>query len=544
MMKKIASLVFCVIFSITSQYGQERPVQRDTTAMPRLEIPEITIVGKKAITLPFARKGEVYETGLYEASPPDTSLLEPRIAMSLPLGPLPRYDEPLIPWHFSAEGSIGSYSTGDLRIFGDYKGRRWGIYGNASLGTTGGHTDRAEGSSFDASITAHSLVKTDNSILKSFRVLGGIAMMFDKYGMFGLKDISVDRSRNNFALHAGLSSLEREKSAYDVSISADIWSILDRRTPADSSVTVMSPELKADYSVAISKFRFNAGLLYGGTSLNYDRTTESPSLLGLNAGIRWQATKKWSVELGGQLHDGSGSDGSGRTLLSPFAIARFEIDKDRQVSIWTKPGMRLNSYGTQSERNPYLIREIILQPESVPLNIGGGFWFNGEILSIEVNGEFSKISDKTVTVADSGYLRLTYVDAVQAAVNIHGTFTPVKYARLIFSGAIQPTYKEGQSVQLPMIPLIQVATRGEISLPIPITMWMSLEYWSKQNINFNSTNDLASRFLVGLGASTTIIPRTVLSAEVDNLLGDQYEWWSRYGAPGITFRLNAKVNFR
>jgi len=544
MMKKIASLVFCVIFSITSQYGQERPVQRDTTAMPRLEIPEITIVGKKAITLPFARKGEVYETGLYEASPPDTSLLEPRIAMSLPLGPLPRYDEPLIPWHFSAEGSIGSYSTGDLRIFGDYKGRRWGIYGNASLGTTGGHTDRAEGSSFDASITAHSLVKTDNSILKSFRVLGGIAMMFDKYGMFGLKDISVDRSRNNFALHAGLSSLEREKSAYDVSISADIWSILDRRTPADSSVTVMSPELKADYSVAISKFRFNAGLLYGGTSLNYDRTTESPSLLGLNAGIRWQATKKWSVELGGQLHDGSGSDGSGRTLLSPFAIARFEIDKDRQVSIWTKPGMRLNSYGTQSERNPYLIREIILQPESVPLNIGGGFWFNGEILSIEVNGEFSKISDKTVTVADSGYLRLTYVDAVQAAVNIHGTFTPVKYARLIFSGAIQPTYKEGQSVQLPMIPLIQGATRGEISLPMPITMWMSLEYWSKQNINFNSTNDLASRFLVGLGASTTIIPRTVLSAEVDNLLGDQYEWWSRYGAPGITFRLNAKVNFR
>jgi outer membrane receptor protein involved in Fe transport len=95
-----------------------------------------------------------------------------------------------------------------------------------------------------------------------------------------------------------------------------------------------------------------------------------------------------------------------------------------------------------------------------------------------------------------------------------------------------------------MIPLIQGATRGEISLPMPITMWMSLEYWSKQNINFNSTNDLGSRFLVGLGASTTIIPRTVLSAEVDNLLGDQYEWWSSYGAPGITFRLNAKVNFR
>jgi hypothetical protein len=49
---------------------------------------------------------------------------------------------------------------------------------------------------------------------------------------------------------------------------------------------------------------------------------------------------------------------------------------------------------------------------------------------MEVNGEFSKISDKTVAVADSGgYLRLMYVDAVQAAVTIHGTFAPVKYAR-------------------------------------------------------------------------------------------------------------------
>jgi hypothetical protein len=327
-------------------------------------------------------------------------------------------------------------------------------------------------------------------------------------------------------------------------LSADIWSITDKQASADSSVTVMSPELKAGYSVALSKFRFNAELLYSGTSLDYDRATESPSLLGLNAGIRWQATKSWSVELGGQLHDGSGSDGSGRTLVSPYAIGRFEIDKDRQVSLWTKPGMRLYKYGEQIGCNPYLVREIILRPESVPLNIGGGIWFNGELLSIEVNSEFSKISDKTVTVADSGYLRLTYVDAVQVAVNVHGTFAPVDYARLIFSGTIQPTYEENQSVQLPMIPLVQAAARGEIVLPVPMTLWLSLEYWSKQNINFSRSDDLGSRFLAGLGASTAIIPRTVLSAEINNLLDDQYEWWSNYGAPGITFRLNAKVNFR
>jgi hypothetical protein len=543
-MKKITLVILCLLFSVTSHYGQDLSVQRDTTAMPKLEIPEITIVGKKAITLPFARKGEVYDISLYEVPSPDTTLLEPRIAMSLPLGPLPRYEEPLIPWHFSAEGSFGSFSAGNLRLYGDYKGSRWGVYGNGSFSTTNGHTNHAEGSSFDLNLTAHSIVNTDNSILNSFRLLSGIGMMFDKYGMFGLKQASVDRSRDNINIHAGISSLEREKSSYDISLSADIWSILDRRAPADSSITVMSPELKAGYSVEISRFRFNAGLLYTGTSLNYDRATESPSLLGLNAGIRWQATKKWSVELGGQLHDGSGSDGNGRTLVSPYVIGRFEIDKDRQFSVWTRPGMQLQSYGSQSQLNPYLYREVVLRPESVPLNIGGGFWFNGEVLSLEVNGEFSKINDKTVTVADSGYLHFAYIDAVQALVNVHGTFAPLKYFRLVFSGVIQPTYEEDQSVQLPMIPLVKTAARGEVTLPVPITMWLSLEYWSKQNINFNRSDDIGARFLVGLGALTTIIPRTVLSAEINNLLDDNYEWWSNYRAPGISFRLNAKVNFR
>jgi hypothetical protein len=306
----------------------------------------------------------------------------------------------------------------------------------------------------------------------------------------------------------------------------------------------MSPELKAGYSVAISKFLFNTGLLYTGSSLNYDRATESPSLLGVNAGIRWQATKKWSLELGGLLHDGSGSDGSGRTLMMPYAVGRFEIDKDRQFSVWTKPGMRLNSYGSDSRQNPYLVREIIIRPESAPLNIGGGFWFNGEVLSLEVNGEFSKINDKTVTVADSGYLRFTHVDAVQALVNVYGTFTPNDFSRLIFSGVIQPTYEENESSQLPMIPLVKAAARGEITLSMPITFWMSLEYWSKQNISFNKSDDIGARILVGLGASTTVIPRTILSAEINNLLDDKYEWWKDYGAPGINFLLNAKVNFR
>src|SRR5207249_363497 len=74
--------------------GQSTAVRDTVGAMPRLEIPEITIVGKKAITLPFARKGEIFDVNIYDAPPPDSSLLEDRPSIALPIGALPRYDEP------------------------------------------------------------------------------------------------------------------------------------------------------------------------------------------------------------------------------------------------------------------------------------------------------------------------------------------------------------------------------------------------------------------------------------------------------------------
>lgn len=538
-MRKVFLSGFIVMFSALSAIGQEKANLRDTTTMPKLEIPEITIVGKKAITLPFARKGEVYDVELYEVPPPDTSLLEERFAMALPLGPLPRYNEPLLPWHFSAQGSFGSFSTVNVKVLADYKGKLWGIYGNTSLSSTKGHTENAECKYFDANINAHSLINTDNSILQSFRMLGGVGMIFEKYGMYGIKEINVDRSRNNILLHGGISSLERDKNAYDVHLSADIWSVSDN----DSSTTLMSPELSANYALSFARFLFSAGLSYSGTSLNYKQSTESPSLLSINVGIRWNTTEKWSIEAGGEIYDGSGSDRSGKTLLSPFVIGRLEIDKDRQLSVWFKPEMSLYTYGELIKLNPYIIREFILKPESAPIKIGGGFWFNGEILSLELNGEFSKISDKSILISEDSQILLQYVDAIQVIARIYGTFTPQKNMRITFSGIIQPTYEEGNSVQLSMIPLIKSGVRGELFLNIPLRIWSSVEYWSEQNIDLISEKDIGARFLVEVGASTQIIPRTILSAEIRNLLDDRYEWWNNYIAPGISFRLKAKINF-
>ena len=512
--------------------------------MPKLEIPEITIVGKKAITLPFARKGEIYDVNIFEVSPPDTSLIEERPAMPLPIGSLPRYDEPLVPWHASAEGSFGSFSATHLRAFVDYKGRKWGIYGNTGFQSTRGHIAHASGNSFQMEANAHSLVSTDNEILKSFRVSGGLQLMHDEYDMFGIRNISVDRSRTNVVLDSRLNSLERQKSAIDFSLRANIWSFSDTQPTGDSSISAVSPEIVGSYSTKVNTVQLQTQISFTSTSLNYDHSAQTPSLFGISASAKWLLTDKWSLQVGGEYQNGSGSDGGGNSLIAPFAVVKWELDRDRAMSIWFKPEMSLESYSDKTIRNPYFVREIMLHPERTWFNLGGTFWYNSQIFSLEVNGAFAKSTNKGITLADSGKLYSAFVDASQFTARADGSVKPLDNTRLTFTGIIQPSFEDGKSRQLPMIPFIQLAARGELTLNIPLSLWSSVEFWNEQYVDMAGSKTLDERILLNIGAASSIIPRTVLSLEIANLLNHSYEWWGGYKAPNRTIKLEAKVNFQ
>ena len=57
---RILPLIICLAATLHAQVAGTVSDSARTT-MPSLELPEITIVGKKAITLPFARKGEIFD---------------------------------------------------------------------------------------------------------------------------------------------------------------------------------------------------------------------------------------------------------------------------------------------------------------------------------------------------------------------------------------------------------------------------------------------------------------------------------------------------
>ena len=294
----------------------------------------------------------------------------------------------------------------------------------------------------------------------------------------------------------------------------------------------------------MSNVQLQTQISYSSTSLNYDHPAQTPSLFGISAGANWWLRDNWNILIGGEYQGGAGSDGSRHSLIVPFAVLKWEFDQDRAMSLWFKPEMHLASYGDYTEKNPYLVREIVLHPERKWFNVGGTFWFNSELFSLEINGAFAKSTDMCITLADSDKIYLAYVDADQFTVRGTGTLKVLNNTRLTFAGVIQPSFEDGKSRQLPMIPLVQLAARAELTLNLPLAVWSSLEFWSRQNVDTTGNKTLDEHLQLNVGAASNVIPRTVLTLEVDNFLNHKFDWWSGYIAPGRTIKFEAKINFQ
>jgi hypothetical protein len=525
-------------------FSQEQPQEKKPAEPPTLEIPEITIVGKKAITLPFARKGEIYDVNTFEAPLPDSSLLGKPPSMSLLLGSLPRYQQREMPWRISAEGGIGTFGTINLNGLIDYKMQSWNIVGDAGYATTNGHVANASSSSFKANAGIRSVVLTDNNVLKSFRASFGTGYEHNSYGLFGIPSPAVRRVDNTFIVNGGIGSLERQGNVLDIDLTTSFSSLTDSRPNVDSSVSVISPQMRASYSTDIRLLRLSTVLSYAGSSLNYKTPTQSPSLVDVSMTGGWQLANQWFLEVGGRLSNGSDSHGETRTLISPLAMLRMNIDTASSLKFWFQPQTQFTSYDEYLRKIPYLDRAFVLQPERQPVRFGSSLFYHQGTCSFEVRGSYAQYSNNAIAIADSGRIHLEYVESGNAALEIEATTHPTDMTALQLSGTLTSAHETGSSVQLPMVPAVNLRGRGEINFTFPFMLWSSVEYQSPRNIDRLGSQSLSSIVLVNAGASATVASRIVFSADLRNLFDVHYDWWNRYPAPGIQFNLSAKLRFQ
>jgi hypothetical protein len=561
-MKTINLFLLPLLLLATSAFSQIiDPLQvpdsvRIQSEMPKLEIPEITIVGKKAITLPFARKGEIYDVEMYEAPLPDSSILLERPSMPFPVGQYNKYEERYNPWRFSAEGSVGSFATLGGDGYADYKSDRWDFAGMAGFKSTPGRsidnkfsaipasTD-AKASNVHAEFTLRSLLPTDNDILKTLRFTLGAKFMGDEYHYFGVRGIEQKRVRQNSFLSGGLESVNRQGTVVDFNLSVNNWNLSDTKAGRpDSQITLVSPRIKAGFATDISQIRFVNELEYTGSSLNYQRHAQSPTCMNLFSGLKLRLSGQWSLQAGAYYGYGSASDDGSKTILLPSARMGWNIDPTKVLTLFWKPELQMASYSQLITENPFLDREIALRPRRTPVNVGASFWLNEPDMTFEVQASFRQSSNYGVTLSDSGALKIAYIDAVESMLEFNGSFLPAKSFAVTYSGIINRAVPDSGDTQLPMTPLVALHAACEAGFAFPLKMYVSGDYMSPRNIDPPGNDRLSSTFLLGAGISSNVFKKAVISLDVANLLNTSYFLWDGYPAPGVDMTIRLKYNIQ
>ncbi len=521
---------------------------------PPLEIENVTVIGKRVVVLPAARKGEVTDSSLYLLPPGDSLMFGERIStLAGSGGALPGYAEFEPPAHLTYEASLGSFLSPRGLVRAEYIRRSFDVAGLVDYRGTAGHVDGAEASSL--LIAAHGGVSFggDDPVLGRSRVSAEGERIGESYNLYGLARPAnasfIERGRTLTTIGARLASTQGGVVDYDLHFALSEASVRDADSGRATEATATTPRLGFLVGYRFDSVRVALQTEYETTSLLYTVPTQTPALLAARATAEWRPSE--SVLLtGGLLYaSGESSDGESTTLVMPVASLRYDLSPTATLSLALSPELRPPSYRDRIMAAPYVNREILLRPEKVPVSVAAG----GHLLvdGIALDGRvFYRAAENTpVVVADSGAtgsLRYDHVDSrsVGLAASLRWQTTPE--LAIAADAVVQSAVETGSSQQLPMTPQIDLRGRGDFLLTPLLTIFGTVEFQSARSIALVSTPalpDLPADFLLGAGGSYRILPSLEAFAEVTNLLNSSYERWWGYQAPGFEIRGGIRGTF-
>lgn len=534
-MKYMNILSIGLLFYLGNLFSQQEDKPKE---MPKLDIPEITIVGKKAVVLPFARKGEMLNIDYFEAKAADTSILGERIRVPVTAGKFAQYKESVQPWRAYVEGSAGNYST--LNLFGTagYSDISWEASIRGGFGTTNGHTKNADVSQFLVGGDWSSNIYTDNNFLKSFRVAAKTDFSGDKFGIFGFKDYSIERTRRLFNFNTQIISSEFKPVSFNLGLGLASLNISDNGNEA----SIFSPSVNASAAAELASVGLLTRFSYETTSLDYEIPVESPALLNFSTTAQYKFSENFSVIGGLKYVFGDNSDGGDQRFLFPVAILRWDAFTNFSLSAWLEPDVSSASYIKRSTENPYLIRQMVLRNEFKPIHFGISTKYSRGIFTSDAKISYAQADDSPFPLVNKGLVYLGYADTRQLKFEFNSSMIIQQNARIFLNGIVQSINERSTNVRLPMIPGLQLNSRGEMNLDIPMKVWLSTDYFSSRKIERVSSDELPGYFLFNAGASSNVFKSTVVSFDVENIFNTSYDWWYGYEAPGIRIRLKLEYS--
>jgi outer membrane receptor protein involved in Fe transport len=526
--------------------------QEQGDGLPKLEIENITVVGKRVLTLPKARKGEVIDTSLYWLPAGDTLLFGQRVSnLEGTGGVLPGYHEVVSPLKINYEASLGSYISPRALLQGEYLRKNYDVTGVIDYRGTQGHIDSAKGSSILLGLHGNVVIGGDDPALPKSRISADLEHIGDGYFLYGNRLTPFDRSRAATRFNAGFRNQEDSPVDYAFDVMLANTSVEDRLRDSARNASALTAGINFDLAAGTDSLRGRLRLDYATTSLHYSAPAQTPASISVQLDGEWVPAPGFFLTGGIIYANGQHSDSGSTMLLMPRASIRYELNPTISLFGWFTPSLRVPSYRDLLMRAPYVDREITLRPEKVPVRLAGGIRLSTEPMTLEVRATYESAENTPVVTTDSvpGELRYQYVDSrtVGAEGSLQLNVIPdiAVAADIVLKSAVNTATDR----QLPMVPQIDMRGRIDYTMNRKLGFFGSVTFQTAQRTALADTalpanrQEIRARFLLGGGASYKILENLDIFGEVSNLLGYSYELWQNYSAPGLELRGGVRGRF-
>lgn len=532
-MRKISKLILILIFSNFCVLSQ----QDEKKELPKLDIPEITIVGKKAVTLPFAKKGEYTNIEYILPSNPDTSFIADKINL-LPVSiPSRKYHRFIDKISGFFEGSFGSFSLLDFYGLLRHSDLFWDASIRAGFSSTSGHVKNSDGNRFEIGGDYGTLIFTDNDYIKNFRLQTSLDFFSDKYGIYGITDSSVTRNRHMFNLNLQATTTEFKPIAFSLGLGLSSLNLKDN----SSEISVFAPIFKIASSFNLFKLNFQSKFAFETSSLDYRRQVESPSAIQFSLITQNFLSQNIFTSIGLKYFYTTSSEGEFSKFIYPIAIMKILLTKDIKFSLWFEPDASNNSYISNILENPFLYREMKLRNAVSPVNFGTTFEYSQKFFSIETKISYSNVEDIMYPAVKNGIIQSEYADVERLKLDLNSTFQIYHNFNLYLNGIFNNTIDKNTRKQLVMLPDFKLQTKWELSLQFPLKLFLEFDYTGKRSVDEIKT--LKPYYLLGIGSRWNVIKNAVLGIDVENIFNTKLDYFYGYEAPGVTFKTKFQYNF-
>ena len=537
---------FLLLFALSVPLGAQ------TGGGSGLEVPVVELVYERPVVLPPSRKGEVLDTLFYQPISDESMIFGQRISnLYGDGGPLPiegEFDDPLV---LNVEASLGTYISPLGRISAEYARERWNVRGLVALGSTGGHVDGAEGRGLRIEAGGEYQIQGRLPSPGKARIGGALLYRGDDYSLYGRSTGSLDRRRSLVDVDIDLTSETDLSFDYALMLGIEGVDIDDDSVGFARNAAAFSPEFGGRFRIGDDSLNVAASLRYRNTSLDYVTPSDDVGFLEAAGRGEWGAAKGLFVTLGaiaasGGYSDGDTTVGTSATLIMPRASARYEISRSLAIYGRFAPELRAPSYRARMMRAPYVDANMPLRPEKLPLALAAGLRIGTGETDLELEGAFETTENSpVVTLGDAaGILEYTHRDA--SILRLQGSFRTRMNDDLTVNGRItvEKATDDVTDRQLPMRPILSARAIAIWDFTERLTLDADILFEGEQNVTFDATTlptgvtdgTLGSRFLLGVGGTYALTSGFDLFARLSNGIGQIYESWQGYEAPGIEVR--------